>query len=411
MFKDIRIRNFKGIDELWLDFSKLNVLIGANSAGKSTIIQAIDLLINSVSRDIPEYLSERGWKVDEIKSQISRSRIVSFYSRLCIEVQGKPKEFLWRIEFIITQKDNSIYLHEEDLSMVPDAFQGQSLEQLLLSREVDPVRDSLFSYKNGELIITNEGTIRALSKLPIQLSSSILKVVRKLHDADKLEYIKAITEFINNSLSFETLSVDKMRHSSRGATPNIGRRGERLAAYIKQFDNDQKERFYANLRRYIPHLSSLDTITKGKPGWIELFLNEAYNGNDLKIKSSHISDGSLRIVALVSLLEVLTPMGLTIFDEIEDGINPHIASDIVKLLYDYTKNSRRQLLITTHSSLMLDDFDPSNIIYVFRSAKGAIKASKVFEREDVKAMLEFMNPGEVWINTTEKDLIGNGGDE
>ncbi|HNW24644.1 MAG TPA: AAA family ATPase, partial [Candidatus Cloacimonas sp.] len=68
MLKQVTIKGFKGITDLTLNLDKINVLIGINSSGKTTILQALDLLANCVSRDVSEYLKDKNWKVSDIKS-------------------------------------------------------------------------------------------------------------------------------------------------------------------------------------------------------------------------------------------------------------------------------------------------------------------------------------------------------
>lgn len=407
MIKEIRIRNFKGIDELWLNLCDLNVLIGANSAGKSTIIQAIDILLNSVDRDITEYLSDRGWKVDEIKSQVSKNRRLSFDALLTFIIDGQMRNIVWRIAFLLTQKDNSITLESEQFSIVSIHYNEAGLKEHINALDSSPMSNLVYRYQKGVFVMTNEQGLRQDYPLNLSIPSSIMKIIRTFPDIGQLEFINTFQAFVQNSQSLETLSTEKMRRSSRGKTSGIGSKGERLAAFIKQMDSEQKVRFYNNLKPFIPSLNSLETVVKGKPGWIELFLDESWGDNTLKVKSSHISDGFLRIIAFVSLLELDARPGLIVFDEVEDGINPHIASEIVKLLYRYSQAHNRQLVVTTHSSLMLDEFDPSNIIYVYRQVNGAIMAQHIFQRQDVKHMLEYMNPGEIWINTSEQELVGS----
>ncbi len=44
MIEQLSIKNFKGIKEIDLDFSKLNILVGENNSGKSTILQSLAFL-------------------------------------------------------------------------------------------------------------------------------------------------------------------------------------------------------------------------------------------------------------------------------------------------------------------------------------------------------------------------------
>ncbi|MCL2763413.1 MAG: ATP-binding protein, partial [Treponema sp.] len=71
MLKKLTIRNFKAIQDVTIEFTPLTVLIGENSCGKSTVLQAIDFLRSAASRDIPEYLREKGWSFTELLSQFN----------------------------------------------------------------------------------------------------------------------------------------------------------------------------------------------------------------------------------------------------------------------------------------------------------------------------------------------------
>jgi predicted ATPase len=73
----------------------LTVLIGENSCGKSTILQAIDFLRSAASRDIPEYLRERKWTLEDLKSQCNGGieKPLEFVSTWDIHVweEGRPE--------------------------------------------------------------------------------------------------------------------------------------------------------------------------------------------------------------------------------------------------------------------------------------------------------------------------------
>lgn len=53
-FKNIEIKNFRGIDHLKIDdFSRVNILLGQNSSGKSSVLEAISLLTGMGNPDSP----------------------------------------------------------------------------------------------------------------------------------------------------------------------------------------------------------------------------------------------------------------------------------------------------------------------------------------------------------------------
>ena len=57
-FKNIEIKNFRGIDHLKIDdFSRVNVLVGQNNSGKSTVLEAIAMLMSMSNPDTPQMIN------------------------------------------------------------------------------------------------------------------------------------------------------------------------------------------------------------------------------------------------------------------------------------------------------------------------------------------------------------------
>ena len=55
-FKNIEIKNFRGIDHLKLDnLGRVNILLGQNNSGKSSVLEAIDLSLNMSNPDMPRF--------------------------------------------------------------------------------------------------------------------------------------------------------------------------------------------------------------------------------------------------------------------------------------------------------------------------------------------------------------------
>ena len=57
-FKNIKIKNFRGIDHLKIDdFSRVNVFLGQNNSGKSTVLEAIAMLMSMSNPDVPQMIN------------------------------------------------------------------------------------------------------------------------------------------------------------------------------------------------------------------------------------------------------------------------------------------------------------------------------------------------------------------
>ena len=402
MLKQVTIKGFKGITDLTLNLDKINVLIGINSSGKTTILLALDLLANCVSRDVSEYLKDKNWKVSDIKSQISKSSLLSYNALFEFEENGNPFLLIWQIEFKLISA-TSVNLTKESILKVNGkwnkAYCNIDKQQKLFENAIP-----LYTYRDGIVIYEafhDQKAKNQESEFYLSLGSSGLKIIDFAGNKD----ICLLKEFLKHTTNFETLAAENMRRSSRGTTEDIGIGGKQLAAFIKQMNPQQKEDYTKIVHSILNSMDSIDAYTKGTPGWVELFINEKFGSNDIKVRPYHISDGTLRILAFVALLNTQYDLGLLMLDEIENGLNPYITTKIVELLYEFTSQTKHQLLLSTHSSLMLDDFKPEDIIYVYRDNDGRIKAKKVFNTKKIKTFLDYMSPGEIWINLTEKELL------
>ena len=397
MLKQVTIKGFKGITDLTLNLDKINVLIGVNSSGKTTILQALDLLVNCVFRDVAEYLKDKNWKVSDIKSQISKSPFLSYKSIFEFEENGEPFLLIWDIKFKLNSV-TSINLIEESIYKVNRKWEKlfsdpKNIEKLYKEANF------LYTYKNG--IVNYEIVSNKKSKFPLSLNSSGLKIINFINICE----ISLLKEYLEYTTNFGTLITQYMYRSSKEIVKNIGVNGKQLAAFIKQMTPKQKENYIEQVHSILNNIKDIFPVNNKISGMIELFVNEKFGSNNIEAKANHMGDGTLRILAIIALLCVKCDSSLLMLDEIENGMNPYITTKIVELFYEFISQTHNQLLLTTNSSLILDNFKSEDIICVYRNQDGGIEANRVFNNAKVKEFLEYMNPGEIWINFTERELL------
>ncbi|HPV63856.1 MAG TPA: AAA family ATPase, partial [Candidatus Cloacimonas sp.] len=219
MLKQVTIKGFKGITDLTLNLDKINVLIGINSSGKTTILQALDLLANCVSRDVSEYLKDKNWKVSDIKSQISKSSLLSYNALFEFEENGKPFLLIWQIAFKLISA-TSVNLIKESILKVngkwKKAYSNIDKQQELYQRAM-----LLYVYRDGIVLYKafhDQKAKKQESEFYLSLGSSGLKII----DFSDNEEIRLLKEFLEHTTNFETLAAENMRRSSRGTTEDIG---------------------------------------------------------------------------------------------------------------------------------------------------------------------------------------------
>ena len=376
-----------------IEFTPLTVLIGENSAGKSTVLQALDFLCSMTSRDIDEYLMDREWDFSEIKSQFSRpDESICFITD--IEIDGI--RLLW---------DISINNDDEKWQIKESVINKETKECYLSYGRVS--RDVPFDF----------------SQLNVKSSAlKMLDISKAIPASGKYDpVLLKMKAWLASSSSFELLSPDRMRsRGSRGKPVDIGMGGEKLAAFVHGMLPHKRKKLNIMLSEFVGYDIEISTTTKGQPGWVEMFLVEKWGKNEIKIKKRYISDGLLRIIALTAVIanheskkpgyspltsENGSPKGLIMLDEIEDGISPAQSEMFIGRFKTIVNEMKRQVIITSHSPVMVNYIDEADIQFMWRDANGAIHARPMFKSNEMKDTLDILNPGEVWLNYSKDEIV------
>ncbi|MGH7782868.1 MAG: AAA family ATPase, partial [Candidatus Binatia bacterium] len=109
-------------------------------------------------------------------------------------------------------------------------------------------------------------------------------------------------------------------------------------------------------------------------------------GSDLTFNAPQASDGTLRAMALITAL--LQPPQklptLLIIDEPELGLHPYAITIMGGLIKAVAQN--RQVLIATQSPMLLDQFDPGDVIVVERNDRAS-----AFRRESEERLRDWLD--------------------
>ncbi len=151
---------------------------------------------------------------------------------------------------------------------------------------------------------------------------------------------------------------------SLSSTRNLTSRGEGIANSLRDILLDDRERFSEleeRLIEMVPNASRISLKQGGKS--VTLSLIDRYS--DYSVPMTEISDGTLRILALLtSLYQTPTPTVLC-FEEPENGIHPWLLHKVMELLQKVAKEGITgqpvQILITTHSPVLLNYAKPEQI--------------------------------------------------
>jgi predicted ATPase len=360
----ITVRNFKSLLDVRLELAKFTCLIGLNGAGKSTVLQSTDFLAAMVRGGVKDWLDKRRWKSSDLRCRLAAKRTSEFVVEV-VSRNGKPVG-TWMAHF----SSSTGRCTSESLEL-PDGTLTVTGENLQITREATSYSTSIgFNYEGSVLSALKD---KLLTPKMIEFRDMILGVE-----------------------SLELLTPERLRERTRTATGTLGHGGRNLSAYVAELPDEKLKRLLAQLRRVYPELRSVASRSL-RSGWKQLMAIETFGSTTLRTESRHLNDGMLRLMAI--LAELMSERRVVLFDEIENGLNP----ELIEFVMERLVRAAQQVLVTTHSPMILNYLDDEvarkGVLYLYRTAKGATQAIPFFSIPSMAEKLQFMGPGEVFVDT------------
>ncbi|MGB0982989.1 MAG: AAA family ATPase [Saprospiraceae bacterium] len=176
--------------------------------------------------------------------------------------------------------------------------------------------------------------------------------------------------------------------------------GENLAAYLYFLQEKHPKNFKKiemTVRSVAPFFGGFNLAPdRINEDYIRLEWTE--KGVDKYFNAAHLSDGTLRFMALTTLLLQPEPPKVIIIDEPELGLHPFAISKLAGLIKKASIHT--QIIISTQSVNLVDKFSPEDIITVDRK-----DGQTVFNRHEtanLEGWLENYTISDIW----EKNIIG-----
>ncbi|WP_280545992.1 ATP-binding protein [Halomonas sp. 11-S5] len=373
MIQQIRIDNFKSLVDFEIRLAPFTCLVGLNGSGKSTVLQALDFISQQMRGELGEWLVLRQWDKRDIGSRLTAKKNIDLFVQ--VELPGC------------------------DLIEWSASFNRQSLR--CTSEEVfhDGIR--LLKVEDAECWLTYGGDAGLRTRKIDVIFEYQGSILSQLKSNQICEILQVLKEEIASIRSLDLLSPEYLRQRTRESAGYLGLGGQKLSAYLHELGSEERERLLDQLQKVYPRLTDIDTRSL-RSGWKQLDIAERFAGKILKTPARHVNDGMLRLLAVLSQLS--SDEHFLLFDEIENGINP----ELVEFLVDALVASDHQVLVTTHSPVILnyleDDIAKKGVIYLYKKSDGATQAIRLFEIPSLAEKLRFMGPGEAFIDTQLTEL-------
>ena len=144
------------------------------------------------------------------------------------------------------------------------------------------------------------------------------------------------------------------------------------------------------MRSTVPGFKELTVRPYGSPGQVIAFWRE--EGTEGELTLADLSDGILQLICWAVLCIHPNPPSLICIDEPDQGVHPRTLPFLAGLLEK--ASDRTQVLVATHSSYFLAQFDISRIA-VMRKERGAAKFAKPSDSKALVEILKDFGPEEI----------------
>ncbi|MBI5361066.1 MAG: AAA family ATPase [Planctomycetes bacterium] len=391
--KRISVSNFKSFGNLDLELDNFNVLIGANSSGKSNFVQIFKFLKDIATAGINDAISMQGG------SEYVRNVNIGASNNLSLKATCSPLTF-----FLFPMQKEKAYprlkiieiRYEFAIKFTKRAFTITN-DKLTLKLNYQKDRKLVDA---GELIFTIErGMIKSYFTMP-NIVANLKAEFSQFPVFFKAKTIPAQTLLLETPLlssfflfynPFNAISIYDLdpklskKAIPLGTRPQLAEDGSNLAVVLKNILSDKaKKRKLANLlKELLPHINDID-VTKFAYKSIMFRIKELYAKNQY-LPAFLLSDGTINITALIVALFFEEDL-LTIIEEPEKSIHPLLMSKAVDMLKEVS--NKKQIIVTTHNPGLVKYAGIENLLFVSRNKKGFSTVSRPSEKEDIKTFLK-----------------------
>jgi predicted ATPase len=406
--KSIKVDNFKSLVGFELPLSKFSCLVGLNGSGKSTVLQFFDFLSQQVRGDLSGWLKKRQWEASDLNSKLTRKQNISFEVVLSLNgIHGVEIELIWAISFnrktlrctseqvayriintriivaglqLIFDTGNKLLLKVEDGNYYVSALN-------------ENIREVRVRHSASYLVLNQTNEIILSGEIPFEYQGSVLSQIKESQLPKELLELK---KFFINLHALDLLAPELLRQRTRDASNSLGLGGEKLSAFLHEIGEAKRADIQAKLAKVYPRFNHLD-ISSLRSGWKSLTVQEQFGDTIVKTEARHVADGFLRMLAVFAQLS--KEQSFLLLDEIENGVNP----ELIEFLIDELVGASPQVLITTHSPMVLnyleDDVAIEGVIYIYKNQVGATQAIRLFDLPRMRKKLTVMGAGEVYEDT------------
>lgn len=354
------IKGFKSIRSLEnLRLYNLNILLGANGAGKSSFVSYFRMLSEMVELRLQKWTALQG----------SADRIVSFGVKETSRIHSFVRFGLNGYQFDLEPTVDGGFVFASEKLYFNGPYYGEKWISLGSGHQEAKLKEKFASSSKN-------------SEADYCYSSISSWKIFHFHDTSDTAGVKRVGDVQDYTyLRPDASNLAAFLYWMKGETPEVYEQIRKTVQLAIPFFDD-----------FVLRPQTL------KNGDEQIRLLWRQKDSDYTLWPSQLSDGSIRFICLVTALLQPDPPSTIIIDEPELGLHPYAITLLGSLLR--ASSSRMQVIISTQSVPLVNEFSIDDLIIVERH-----QGDSVFRRLDETEFQEWMQSysvGELW----EKNILG-----
>ena len=384
MITRFRVQNYKALKDVTLDLTPIHVLIGANDTGKTSILEAIATICRSTDLELPQAFLG-AWDGRAMVWQNAHDLPI----RLRLEGNVAEERVVYELECAFPDRGRGVVNSRERGSA--GRCGGQIVDLTCPNAHTTGARAFARAGSGGNQ--AQQDMAKAIRQLvggvqycrwdPCQLALPVAPSAARRFRIEPSGFGLALC--LDDILGYERRRFDKLEERFRTLFPQVESiQLVRQAAYDAPVDDPEM----------VPKLQA------GSGKGIQF---RFAGGNE--IAASQVSDGMLIVLAYLTTLYLPTPPQVLLVEEPENGVHPKRLQDVVSILREIVgSQTHTQIVITTHSPMLIDLFSPEEVTLCQKSPDGSVSVRRLSESATVREQMDVFTLGEIWAGEGDEAL-------
>ncbi len=363
MLEKVKLHNFKSHQDTELNFdnSRLHALVGQNSSGKTSVLQALHYLSRLANSSFDNiFYHERAPEFITTIGQDNMSVTASGFWKNP-ERNDWEASYEWRGNVNHTWKFKASWIADQN-----PVHRIVNSDKSLITAE-EPIQQSLKNAVHLKLVATNLA---------------------------KAAYSDAITPRVEFDGSGLAPTLDYLRDEAPDKFQSLQEMLKRIVPGVREV-GVRRAKAMVNRQRLIEVDGKSISYEESQEMAGQEVVLDMNTGK--RIPAHAISEGTMLALGLLTVLMNPYQPNLVLLEDVEQGLHPKAQRELIAVFKEIIQaNSNLQIIFSTHSPYIVDELTPSQVHVLSNTNSGATRCKRLDEHPDVEWAKQTLTTGEFW---------------